>query len=143
MTKTIAGVEHRLTLLGCYVDDLFTLYSHDGDGSICTHFLKALTHRWNVEDEGPVSDLLNVDITADADSVKLNQENVPPALHKTCAFASETFPKLVEAALLSKLERSIHRILLADYQPLVWRCWIARSRRAPTSRMPLICFVER
>eukprot|EP00965_Chrysotila_dentata_P042900 1424574-Pleurochrysis_carterae.AAC.1 len=68
MTRTISGVDHRL-VLGCYVDDLFTLYSHEGAGS-----LYALTKRWNVEDEGPVSDLLNVDITTHADCVELKQE---------------------------------------------------------------------
>eukprot|EP00965_Chrysotila_dentata_P085336 2815445-Pleurochrysis_carterae.AAC.1 len=67
MTKSIDGVQQRLTL-GCYVDDLFTLYTHDGAGSLYDGFVEALTSRWNVEDEGPVSDLLNVDITADATS---------------------------------------------------------------------------
>eukprot|EP00965_Chrysotila_dentata_P185071 6110408-Pleurochrysis_carterae.AAC.1 len=57
MTKTIGGAERRLTL-GFYVDDLFTLYTHDGKGSLYDDFNNALTHRWNVEDEGPVSDLL-------------------------------------------------------------------------------------
>eukprot|EP00965_Chrysotila_dentata_P123009 4065630-Pleurochrysis_carterae.AAC.1 len=67
MTKTINNVEQRLTL-GCYVDDLFTLYSHDEAGSLYDEFVQALTLRWNVEDEGPVSDLLNVDISADESS---------------------------------------------------------------------------
>eukprot|EP00965_Chrysotila_dentata_P138585 4583996-Pleurochrysis_carterae.AAC.1 len=65
MTKTINGTAQRLTL-GCYVDDLFTLYSHDGKGSLYNDFTDALTHRWNVDDEGPVSDLLNVDIAVDS-----------------------------------------------------------------------------
>eukprot|EP00965_Chrysotila_dentata_P157080 5189407-Pleurochrysis_carterae.AAC.1 len=41
MTKCVDGVLHRLTL-GCYVDDLFTLYSHDGDGSLYTRHLSRL-----------------------------------------------------------------------------------------------------
>eukprot|EP00965_Chrysotila_dentata_P008859 288700-Pleurochrysis_carterae.AAC.1 len=73
MTKSIDGEQHRLTL-GCYDDDLFTLYTHDGAGSLYETFVEALNHRWNVEDEGPVSDLLNVDITADESSVSLSQE---------------------------------------------------------------------
>eukprot|EP00965_Chrysotila_dentata_P178274 5888173-Pleurochrysis_carterae.AAC.1 len=52
MTKVINKVEQRLTL-GCYVDDLFTLYSHDATGSLYDEFVQALTLRWNVEDEGP------------------------------------------------------------------------------------------
>eukprot|EP00965_Chrysotila_dentata_P002691 87805-Pleurochrysis_carterae.AAC.1 len=50
MTKIVNGVELRLTL-GCYVDDLFTLYSHDGAGSLYNDFVEALTLRRNVEDE--------------------------------------------------------------------------------------------
>eukprot|EP00965_Chrysotila_dentata_P018147 603483-Pleurochrysis_carterae.AAC.1 len=73
MTKTVDGVEQRVTL-GCYVDDLFTLYSHDGPNSLCDDFVRALTLRWNVEDEGPVSDLLNVDISVDESCVILRQE---------------------------------------------------------------------
>eukprot|EP00965_Chrysotila_dentata_P178630 5899299-Pleurochrysis_carterae.AAC.1 len=73
MTRIISGVSHQL-VLGCYVDDLFTLYLHEGVGSLYDQFVNALTKRWNVEDEGPVSDLLNVDITAHADCVELKQE---------------------------------------------------------------------
>eukprot|EP00965_Chrysotila_dentata_P171966 5675075-Pleurochrysis_carterae.AAC.1 len=130
MTRTISGVDHRL-VLGCYVDDLFTLYSHEGVGSLCDQFVGAFTKRWNVEDEGPVSDLLNVDITTHADCVELKQEKyiahlvttylpdgVPLAFHKTRVPASETLPKLVEHALLTKPDRAVDRKLLADYQSL-------------------------
>eukprot|EP00965_Chrysotila_dentata_P044821 1489324-Pleurochrysis_carterae.AAC.1 len=58
LSRDIKGVTHRL-ILGCYVDDLFTLYSHDGAGSLYEDFTSALSARWNVEDEGPISDLLN------------------------------------------------------------------------------------
>eukprot|EP00965_Chrysotila_dentata_P037606 1251410-Pleurochrysis_carterae.AAC.1 len=131
MTRMVSGVSHRF-VLGCYVDDLFTLYSHEGAGSLYDQFVNALTTRWNVEDEGPVSDLLNVDITTHADCVELKQEKyishlvttylpdgVPLAFHKTRAPASESLPKLVEHALLTKADRSVDRKLLADYQSLV------------------------
>eukprot|EP00965_Chrysotila_dentata_P052000 1726090-Pleurochrysis_carterae.AAC.1 len=58
LSKEVDGVTQRL-ILGCYVDDLFTLYSHDGDGSLYQRFTADLASRWNVEDEGPISDLLN------------------------------------------------------------------------------------
>eukprot|EP00965_Chrysotila_dentata_P181126 5979238-Pleurochrysis_carterae.AAC.1 len=131
MTKTVRGAVQRL-MLGCYVDDLFTLCTHDGPGSLYNDFINALTHRWNVEDEGPVSDLLNVDITTDSCSVCLTQENyiahlvstympdgVPLSFHKTRSPASETLPKLVEQALLSKPQRTIDPKLLSSYQSLV------------------------
>eukprot|EP00965_Chrysotila_dentata_P156171 5159355-Pleurochrysis_carterae.AAC.1 len=69
----IHDVEQRLTL-GCCVDDSFTLYSHDGKGSLHDDFVQALTLRWNVEVEGPVSDLINVDISVDESCVVLKQE---------------------------------------------------------------------
>eukprot|EP00965_Chrysotila_dentata_P055675 1846806-Pleurochrysis_carterae.AAC.1 len=64
----VNNVEQRLTL-GCYVDDLFPLYSHDDKGSLYDDFVRALTLGWNVEDEGPVLDLLNVDISVDESCV--------------------------------------------------------------------------
>eukprot|EP00965_Chrysotila_dentata_P261787 6214368-Pleurochrysis_carterae.AAC.2 len=72
--RTVNGVVQKL-VVGCYVDDLLTLYAEDGPGSLYAEFTTALAERWNVEDEGPVSDLLNVDITRDADSVLLRQES--------------------------------------------------------------------
>eukprot|EP00965_Chrysotila_dentata_P166268 5489172-Pleurochrysis_carterae.AAC.3 len=63
----------KLTL-GCYVDNLLTLYTHDGAKSLYSKFIDALTQRWNVEDEGPITDLLNVDIVADDDSVRVTQQ---------------------------------------------------------------------
>eukprot|EP00965_Chrysotila_dentata_P182310 6020422-Pleurochrysis_carterae.AAC.1 len=131
MTKCIDGVLHRLTL-GCYVADLFTLYSHDGDGSLYASFVEALTTRWNVEDDGPVSDLLNVDISSDTTSVTLKQEKyiahlvdtylpegVPLSFHKTRSPASERLPKLVEHALLTKTSREVDAQLRASYQSLL------------------------
>eukprot|EP00965_Chrysotila_dentata_P142068 4695990-Pleurochrysis_carterae.AAC.1 len=53
--RTVDGVTQRV-ILGCYVDDLFTLYTHDGEGSLYARFIHDLSHHWNVEDEGPVSD---------------------------------------------------------------------------------------
>eukprot|EP00965_Chrysotila_dentata_P239535 6203164-Pleurochrysis_carterae.AAC.1 len=63
--RNVDGTQQRV-ILGCYVYDLFTLYTSDGDGSLYESFTQDLAKRWNVEDEGPVSDLLNVDVTADA-----------------------------------------------------------------------------
>eukprot|EP00965_Chrysotila_dentata_P052495 1741938-Pleurochrysis_carterae.AAC.1 len=54
-------------ILGCYVEDLFVLYADDSPESLYTSFTTDLSSRWNVEDEGPVSDLLNIDIATDAD----------------------------------------------------------------------------
>eukprot|EP00965_Chrysotila_dentata_P120596 3987941-Pleurochrysis_carterae.AAC.1 len=50
--REVNGVIQRL-IIGCYVDDLFTLYSDDGAGSLYETFTSDLAARWNVEDEGP------------------------------------------------------------------------------------------
>eukprot|EP00965_Chrysotila_dentata_P054969 1824805-Pleurochrysis_carterae.AAC.1 len=60
-------------ILGCYVDDLFILHRDDKPGSLYAKFTEALASRWNVEDEGPVSDLLNVEIARHAQHVTLSQ----------------------------------------------------------------------
>eukprot|EP00965_Chrysotila_dentata_P226359 6195363-Pleurochrysis_carterae.AAC.2 len=121
----------RLTL-GRYVNNLFTQYSHDGPDSLYAQFVDALTTRWNVEDEGPVSDLLNVDIVVDEESVILKQkkyiahlvkfflpDGVPLSFHATRAPASEDLPKLVENALRTKPERTVDQKLMVSYLSLV------------------------
>eukprot|EP00965_Chrysotila_dentata_P054667 1814903-Pleurochrysis_carterae.AAC.1 len=102
--RTIDGVAQSL-IIGCYVDDLFILYSSEGPGSLYSSFTTALSERWNVEDEGPVSDLLNVDITTDADCILLKQEKyikhlvdtylpegIPSSFHKNHAPAADDLP---------------------------------------------------
>ena len=54
-----------ILIVGVYVDDLFILYSDD-DSLYCT-FISRLEARWDVEDEGEVSDLLNVEISRSSD----------------------------------------------------------------------------
>ena len=60
-------------IIGCYVDDLFTIYWHDNEHSIYQHsFTKQLMGNGKVEDEGPIADLLNIEITQSKDGkVKL------------------------------------------------------------------------
>ena len=50
--------------LGCYVDDLYILYLQDGADSLYASFTRELsTQRWEVEDEGEVTDLINIEIS--------------------------------------------------------------------------------
>eukprot|EP00965_Chrysotila_dentata_P148885 4916704-Pleurochrysis_carterae.AAC.2 len=60
-------------ILGCYVDDLFILRRDSSDGSLYTRFTESLSARWNVEDEGPASDLFNVESERSDDHVTLSQ----------------------------------------------------------------------
>ena len=102
-------------ILGCYVDDLFTLHSHEGEGTLYAEFVAALFDRWKVEDEGEVSDLLNVEIDRTGDSVYLRQTNyidnlvqqyapdgVPDSFKSTDVPADESLPLLVQQALESE-----------------------------------------
>eukprot|EP00965_Chrysotila_dentata_P126664 4188682-Pleurochrysis_carterae.AAC.3 len=83
----------------------------------CTSVLMmALPARCNVEDQGPVSDLLNVDIFTDANSIIHKQEQyithlvenylpdgVSLSFDKTQAPAADNLPALVEDALRVEL----------------------------------------
>eukprot|EP00965_Chrysotila_dentata_P097804 3233596-Pleurochrysis_carterae.AAC.1 len=116
--KNINDVIHTL-ILGCYVDGFFVLYSDDAPNSLYSSFTTALSTRWNVEDEGLVSDLLNVDIATDADCVLLKQEKytaqlvdtylpegIAASFHKNHAPAGDDLPRLVD-----KHSRPKHRAL--------------------------------
>eukprot|EP00965_Chrysotila_dentata_P176359 5823058-Pleurochrysis_carterae.AAC.2 len=144
--KVIDGTQQSLTL-GCYVDDLFILYSDDSPTSLYTAFTTDLSARWNVEDEGPVSDLLNVDIATDANCVLLKQEKyvaqlvdtylpdgVPNSFHINHAPPSDDLPHYVDEALLAKGRGVLpDPKLRATYQSL-WleRCYIVRRKRVRT-----------
>ena len=60
-------------VVGVYVDDLFVLASHTDDHSLYSSFTSELERRWNVENEGAVSDLLNVEVSQEGDRVILRQ----------------------------------------------------------------------
>eukprot|EP00965_Chrysotila_dentata_P248987 6208652-Pleurochrysis_carterae.AAC.2 len=67
---TLSAGDDRL-ILGCYVDELFILNRDTAKGSLYADFTDALAARWNVEDDGLVSDLLNVEIYRAANYVTL------------------------------------------------------------------------
>eukprot|EP00965_Chrysotila_dentata_P096567 3191062-Pleurochrysis_carterae.AAC.3 len=131
LTNDVGGTQQRL-IIGCYVDDLFVLFSHDGSDSLYAQCTSALISRWNVENEGPVSDLLNVDIHMETGCVKLSQEKyidsllrtylpngVPTSFHATHAPAADTLPSLVESALASKPSRTVDAALHREHMSLV------------------------
>eukprot|EP00965_Chrysotila_dentata_P041797 1386532-Pleurochrysis_carterae.AAC.1 len=129
--RTIDDVPQTI-IIGCYVDDLFVLYSNDGPSSLYSTLTTALASRWNVEDEGPVSDLLNVDIATDADCVLLKQEKyisqlvdsylpegIPSSFHKNHAPAADDLPLRVDEALHAKEQGATpDPTLRATYQSL-------------------------
>ena len=54
-------------------DDLFVLYLQDNADSLYASFTRELTRRWEVEDEGEVTDLLNIEISRQGAIVTLRQ----------------------------------------------------------------------
>ncbi len=70
---TPSGPRHETLVVGVYVDDLFCLYSHDDEHSLYAGFTTALQRRWSVDDEGPVADLLGIEISRVDCKVNLRQ----------------------------------------------------------------------
>ena len=60
-------------IIGCYVDDLACLHSHDDKHSLYHHFNTSLQKSWEVEDEGDISDLLGVQIDRGKDQATMTQ----------------------------------------------------------------------
>jgi hypothetical protein len=71
--QTPDGPREELVIIGVYVEDLFVLYSHDDAHSLYRSFTNAMQARWEVDDEGEVNDLLNVEISHEDGFVVLRQ----------------------------------------------------------------------
>ena len=67
------GPRDERLIVGCYVDDLCCCASHTDEHSLYQDFINQLQSRWEVEDEGELTDLLNVEFTFGDDYVKLSQ----------------------------------------------------------------------
>ena len=72
---TSNGPREDTLIVGCYIDDLYIVYNSSDAASLYTKFVLDLQSRWSVEDEGDVSDLLNVEITRVDGGVELRQTN--------------------------------------------------------------------
>ena len=76
-------------IVGCYVDDLFVLYNNNDEYSLYHKFTSDLQQRWQVDDEGEVSDLLNIEIMRDGRHVLLRQTSY---IEKLCNCLLYTSP---------------------------------------------------
>ena len=115
-TKTVdtpSGPRVERLLVGCYVDDLFVLKSHDDEHSMYHEFVTALQLDWEVEDEGPVSDLLGIEITREGNQIVMRQtayidklvetyssDGVPACRQRNSTPCDEELPTLVLDALM-------------------------------------------
>ena len=62
-----------LLLIGIFVDDLSILYKHTGPSSLYAAFHRDFHAAWDAEDEGELSDLLNIHWRTGRDTVTLHQ----------------------------------------------------------------------
>ena len=62
-------------IVGCYVDDLCICHGPTCEKSLYSDFVKALEARFDVEDEGELSDLLGIEFEFSEGHVKLHQKS--------------------------------------------------------------------
>ena len=132
---------------------LIVLYNSDDEHSLYHMFTSDLIKRWDVEDEGEVSDLLNVEISRSNDGVTLRQtayieklvdtwllDGVPSTFHFNSAPHAEDLPtKVLEALSVSEPPDPE---LLRKYQSLVQALFSMRRRTLDRILlMSLVCFV--
>ena len=132
--RTLNG-RTEILLLGCYVDDLFVLTSHDDEESLYTDFVTKLQSSWEVEDEGEVSDLLNIEIEREGTNcVILRQvsyilklidtyapDGIPSSHQSTKTPCDCELPQLIADALAAKdtPDYQVDPKLLKEFQSLV------------------------
>ena len=140
--NTPNGVRTDTLILGCYVDDLFILYNSDDEHSLYNRFVADLQRRWDVDDEGEVTDLLNIEISREGTGVVLRQRayieklaaawfpDGPPAHVPVNATPhSDALPSLVLDAVSSTDPVDPH--LLRRYQSLVGSLLYASTNTRP------------
>ena len=140
--QTPAGERIEHLMVGCYVDDLCVLYSHDDEHSLYHEFTADLTSSWEVDDEGDVADLLNIDISREGKAVVLRQktyiqkmvkehlpEGVPNTLPSNQTPSDSSLPQLVSDALV--LKDKSDPALIKRYQSLVGALLYASSQTRP------------
>ena len=134
------------------MDDLFILYSHDDEHSMYHKFTTDLQRRWEVDDEGPVSDLLNIEIQRDQDRVILRQtsyinkmvqhwlpDGVPSHIQTNSTPYASDLPSLVLDAV--SCNDPVDPVLLRRYQSLMGGLLYAATNTRPDIAYPvgLLC----
>ena len=74
MVDTPSGPRKDTLIIGCYVDDLFIVYNTGDRHSLYYRFINDLRKRWEVDDEGDITDLLNIEISREGPAVVLRQK---------------------------------------------------------------------
>jgi hypothetical protein len=113
-----------------YVDDCAISYQHDDEHSLYHDFTTAL-RKWEVEDEGELSDLLGVDFSNENGVVTLDQANyivrmvemhLPGGVSAAAERGDMPYKPSLKDHVVSALEQSpedVDKALLKDYQRVV------------------------
>ena len=141
-TATPAGPRQDIVIIGCYVDDLFILYNEDDKDSLYSQFTSDLSKRWDVDDEGEVSDLLNVEISRNDGGATLKQTTyieklvktwLPDGVPTSFQFNSAPHSEDIQAKVLDALSTTDppDPDLLKRYQSLVGSLLYAATNTRP------------
>ena len=111
--QTPKGPRRERIHVGVYVDDLAIVSLEQDEHSLHHSFISALEKRWNVEDEGDLTDLLGIEFTRENGVVELRQtkyieklaaeffpDGVPPTAQANKTPCDRELPTLVSLALL-------------------------------------------
>ena len=111
--QTPTGPRRERIHVGVYVDDLAMVYREDDEHSLYRSFITALEARWNVEDEGELTDLLGIEFSRVDGIIELRQtkyieklaaeffpDGVPPTSQANKVPCDRDLPALVNLALL-------------------------------------------
>ena len=152
---TPSGPRIERLVVGCYVDDLFVLNSHDDEHSLYHEFTAALQKDWEVEDEGPVSDLLGIEITREGNQIVMRQtayidklvetyssDGVPACRQRNSTPCDEELPTLVlDALMLREGGHSPDAEVLREFQSLVGALLYCATNTRPdiTYAVSILC----
>ena len=139
---TPSGPRHERIHVGVYVDDLATAYLHDDEHSLYRAFVTALEARWNVEDEGELTDLLGIEFTREDGVIELRQtkyieklateffpDGVPPTAQANKVPCDRELPALFHLALLDDAAPDLQ--LLRRYQSICGALLYASTNTRP------------
>ena len=131
-------------IIGLYVDDMFIVHSHSDEHSLYAKFTKDLTASWEAEDEGDVSDLLNIEFKQTSRGVKLSQgnyidnlvqrfcpEGIPLSFHSNQAPANPNLRELVDAAVSEERVDIPSDESIRDYQCIIGSLMYAAVNTRP------------
>ena len=139
---TPSGPRQDVVIIGRYVDDLFIIYNSDDEHSLYKQFTIDLSKRWDVDDEGEVSDLLNVEISRSDKGVTLRQTAyieklastwLPEGVPSTFQYNSAPHTEDIQAKVLDALSTTDppDPELLRKYQSLVGSLLYAATNTRP------------